>query len=134
MPGQELPIGSIRKARRERDGLTGTLVELFAIAEGAAQQRADLKVGRCGMDAQQPPVEHDVDICPQQQSVVDTVLTSRCHRFDVRSLKDRQDLRPGDRAPQAVGGRDAGFETFLTQTTPDEARCELDFLAIHPHF
>ncbi|MDQ2738421.1 MAG: hypothetical protein M3Y35_07370, partial [Actinomycetota bacterium] len=54
MPGQALPIGSIRKARRECDGLTGTLVELFAIAEGAAQQRADLKIDRCGMDAEQP--------------------------------------------------------------------------------
>lgn len=115
MPPQELAAGPVRPARRQRNRISGTLVELLAIAEFLTQSRTDVQpVTR--VHAEVTKVKQRVRVRPQQESVVKPVLTADCYRANMGCLQDGLDLRAGDGASAPRKPRALWFEGPLAKS------------------
>ena len=86
MPFQELPPGPVGPVFRKVDDLPGLRVELVTVAEIRAQTRA-YEQAVLWVHAEIPAVEQGVDIRPEQQPVVESVLPALGDRPDVRRLQ-----------------------------------------------
>jgi hypothetical protein len=114
VPLQELAVRLVSPARWQPNDLACLGVELLAIAELLAQSRAHHEPV-FGVHAQIATVENGVHVRPEQQAVVEPVLTALSHRADMRRLKHGWNMRAGDRALPLVGIQDHGLERLLAQ-------------------
>jgi len=101
VPLQELTLWPVWLALRERDDLPHLGVEPLAVAEFLAQPRTDAQaIG--WIHAQVSLVEEGVDIRPEQQAVIQSVLAALGDWSDVGGLEDGPDLRSRNRAAPMV--------------------------------
>ena len=129
----------------EGNRVPGTLVELLAVGEFLTQPRTDVQpVAR--VHAEVTVIEERVHVGPEQQSVVEPVLTAVCHRSDMGCPQDGPDLRAGDGASAAVCHQHPGFEGLLakplrrhpwiaedrTLLVPGTGKVDVDCMAKHP--
>lgn len=120
VPLQEIALRPVCPALGEIDDLACSGVELVAITEVLAQPRADEKVVT-GVDADISAVKEGMDVRPQQQPVVEAVLTARRNGSDMRSLQDRCDVGSADGATAVIGVEDDRLERALAESVGREA-------------
>ena len=77
MPLEEFSVGPVGSpiGRRNRLARRGSCVELLSVAELSAQPRAD-EEAEFRIDSEVAAIEESVHIGPEQESVVETVLTT----------------------------------------------------------
>jgi len=92
MPFDEVAVGSVDAAGRHGDGLAGSGVELFAVAEFAAQSRADQQPMML-VDAQVAAVVQGVHVGAEEKSVVEAVFAADGQRTYVPRTVDPTNRR-----------------------------------------
>ena len=85
MPLQELPLRPVGPAFRQVDDFADPSIELVSVAELGPKTRADEQpVARVHTEV--TAIEQGVDVRPEQEAVVEAVLTALSDRTDMRRL------------------------------------------------
>jgi Adenylate and Guanylate cyclase catalytic domain len=121
VPLEEVAVGPVGPVFRQVDDLPGPGVELLAVVEVLAQPRAHEQPVP-GINGEVSAVEQGMDVRPEQQPVVETVLATGRDGPDMRRLQHRCDVRSADRAATVISIEDHCLEGALAKPVRRQAR------------